>query len=91
MQEAEAARDFSKLMEHIAAGDEIFVERDGKVVALVSDPQSRRPKPSHIDDIDLRLRASELENGLIEADPDWAEHMREARVLFNTPKEEPWA
>ena len=90
MQEADAARDFSKVMEHVAAGDEVILERDGQSVAYVSDPDTRRPRPSHIDDIERGLAASEVENGPALVDPEWEGAMPEIRAIFNTPKEVRW-
>ena len=90
MQEAEAARDFSKVMDLVRAGNEVVLEHDGKRIAYVSDPSSRRPRPSHIDDIERGLAASELENGPAVVDPEWETDMQEIRAIFNTPKEVPW-
>lgn len=85
MQEAEAVRDFAKVMEHVAAGDEVQVDRaDGERI-LIHLAKPVRPEPRHVDDVLARLRARAQEHGAVAMDADFAADVRHAHERLNEP------
>lgn len=86
MQEAEAVRDFSKVLEHVAAGDEVRLERDGRQIAVihdVHDSASRRTRS--IDEIIGRLKERKVEHCPIVFDDEFAADVAKAHEFWNQP------
>ncbi len=89
MQEAEAAsQSFASILERLAAGDDVLVERDGREIAVVRSCES--PVGRHIDDVLAILRRLEAEHGPAMMTPDFAADVREAHEFWNQPIQSPW-
>ncbi len=76
----EAARTFSDVLNRVAAGEEIEIDRNGAPVAVIGPPRTRFLSAE-------RLR--ELLDGLPEVDDDFADDMRRLRAGVGPP-EDPW-
>ena len=91
MQEAEAARDFSKVMEHVAAGDEVLLERNGlefaKVMAATMEATAALapPKPRTIQEVIAALEDEERQLGPIMIDPEYSKDLASAHAFWNQP------
>jgi prevent-host-death family protein len=76
----EAARTFSAVLNRVAAGEEIEIERNGAPIAVIGPPRARFMSAE---------RFRELLEGLPEVDEDFAEDMRRLRAGVGPP-EDPW-
>lgn len=76
MQEAEFFSNRDQVMQHLAAGDEVQLERDGILTATVVPKAAREPR--HIDEVLDRLRARANEHGPAVMDECFAKDVRNA-------------
>ncbi len=91
MQESEAARDFNKVMEHVAAGDEVLLERDGMEFAIViatREPNSRfltAGRSQSIQEVVAALEEEERQSGPVFIDEKYAHDLASAHAFWNEP------
>lgn len=81
MSATDAARNFSELLNRVAAGEEIEVVRNGAAVAVI-----RGAKPRLLS----RERFHELIGGAGALDDAFADDVREIRRASGPPPEHPW-
>ena len=95
MQEAEAARDFSKVMAHVAAGDEVLLERNGSEIAIVkavsrANQAARMPKTGRtIQEVIAALEYEERQSGPVFIDEGYAEDLASAHTFWNQALDTP--
>jgi antitoxin (DNA-binding transcriptional repressor) of toxin-antitoxin stability system len=86
--EAEAAKDLAGLVDRVRRGDDVAIERDDKVVALLRDAEAEF-KPRTLRESLAMLREIERERGYASVmDEDFAADMREIiamRGQWNPP------
>lgn len=80
MSATEAARSFSKVLNRVAAGEEVEVIRNGAPVAVIAPPKGRLVSAE---------RFRELIAGAPAPDLEFAEELRHARAAVGPP-DEPW-
>ena len=85
MEEAEAARDFAKVMEHVRAGDSVRLERNGTATALIQQPEAPPIKPRPVEEVIARLRAWEQKPEFQIHDPTFADDLQAAHDSINQP------
>jgi antitoxin (DNA-binding transcriptional repressor) of toxin-antitoxin stability system len=75
--EADAAKDFAGLVDRVRIGDEVVIERDDKVVAILRDAEAEF-KPRTLSESLAMLKEIERERGYASVmDEDFAADMRE--------------
>ncbi|MBA3420550.1 MAG: type II toxin-antitoxin system prevent-host-death family antitoxin [Thermoleophilaceae bacterium] len=74
----EAARSFSAVLNRVAAGEEIEIERNGAAVAVIGPPRVRFLSPE---------RFRELLDGLLEVDEDFADDLQRLRARVGPPED----
>jgi antitoxin (DNA-binding transcriptional repressor) of toxin-antitoxin stability system len=86
--EADAAKDFAGLVDRVRIGDEVVIERDDKVVAILRDAEAEF-KPRTLSESLAILKEIERERGYASMmDEDFAEDIREGvamRGKWNPP------
>jgi prevent-host-death family protein len=81
MTATEAARNFSELLNRVAAGEEVEVTRSGAPVAVIRPVKTRLVSAE---------RFRELMDSAPPADEDFADDVRRLRAAIGAP-EDPWA
>lgn len=80
MTATEAARTFSAVLNRVAAGEEIEIERNGAPIAVLGPPRARFISAERFQD---------LLEGLPQVDEDFADDVRRLRAGVGPP-EDPW-
>jgi antitoxin (DNA-binding transcriptional repressor) of toxin-antitoxin stability system len=84
--EAEAARDFSAVMDRALAGEEIVVRRGDKEIVMLVPERKSLPEGRTLDEIMRLARDREAERGgLAEVDDEFASDMEKIHVEMNQP------
>ena len=81
--EAEAARDFSAVVDRALAGEEIVVRRDGKDVVKLSSMSEVRPKGRTLGEMLAMLKEIKATQGLATLDDEFAADMEKVRAELN--------
>jgi prevent-host-death family protein len=76
----QAARNFSEVLNRVAAGEEIEVTRNGQTIALMTPPPVRGLSAERF--VELMARAPT-------PDPEFAAELRAARAALGPPRD-PW-
>lgn len=85
IEEAEAVRDFARVMEYVRAGDVVHLERDGAETALICQPELPIREAYSIDHVLERLQKAEHHSVMNVPDPSFADDLQVAHESINRP------
>ncbi len=85
MQVADAVRDFAKVMEHVRAGTEVHLLKNGEPVAVVCQRLQPDFKVRPLHEVLAQLREFEASQDKMIPDPELEKHMGEAHERLNQP------